>query len=63
MDAVPSGDVPLAILRHRLVDTNDLDEKIVIINEINLMIKVNVHVVSYLPFNGSVSNCVRTNCI
>ncbi|KAI0229736.1 Legumain [Lamellibrachia satsuma] len=39
MDAVPSGDVPMAILRHRLVDTNDLDEKIVIINEIKLMIK------------------------
>ena len=52
MDAVPSGDVPMAILRHRLVDTNDLDEKIEIINEIKLMIKVIVHIVSYLPFNG-----------
>ncbi|KAI0229737.1 Legumain [Lamellibrachia satsuma] len=39
MDAVPSGDVPMAILRHRLADTNDFDEKIVIINEIKLMIK------------------------
>ncbi|KAI0215577.1 Legumain [Lamellibrachia satsuma] len=39
MDAVPSGDVPMAILRHRLADTNDLDEKIVIINEMKLMIK------------------------
>ena len=44
MDAVPSGDVSLAILRQRLVDTNDLNEKIVSINEMKLMIQVIVHI-------------------
>lgn len=38
MDAVPSGDVPLAILHHRLADTSDLDEKMEIIDEMKLLI-------------------------
>ena len=43
MDAVPSGDVPLAILRHRLADANNFEEKIEIINKIQLIIKVFVY--------------------
>ncbi|KAK2156796.1 hypothetical protein NP493_1940g00004 [Ridgeia piscesae] len=39
MDAVPSGDVPMAILRHRLVDTNDFDEKMAIVDEMKLLLE------------------------
>ena len=40
MDAVPSADVPMAILRHRLVDTDDLDEKMAIVDEMKLLLRV-----------------------
>ena len=40
MDAVPSPDVPMAILRHRLVDTDDLDEKMAIVDEMKLLLGV-----------------------